>query len=48
MISIRPVSDLRNKKNFTIYYVVIPKGKEKKIMEVRRILHNLQNREKNI
>ena len=35
-------------KNFTIYYVVIPKGKVNKIMEVRRILHNLQNREKNI
>ena len=84
MISIRPVSDLRNKfteiekaildrlpnaesfeayhsikerqykyyriyvKNFTIYYVVITKGKENKIMEERRILHNLQNREKNI
>ena len=35
-------------KNFTIYYVVIPAEKEKKIMEVRRILHNLQDRDKYI
>lgn len=34
--------------NFTIYYVVIPVGKEKKIMEVRRILHNLQERDRYI
>lgn len=32
-------------KNYTIYYVVIPMGHNEKIMEVRRILHNLQNRE---
>ena len=32
-------------KNYTIYYVVIPVGHNEKIMEVRRILHNLQNRE---
>ena len=32
-------------KNYTIYYVVIPAGKGKKIMEVRRILHNLQDRD---
>ena len=32
-------------KNYTIYYVVIPIGQNEKIMEVRRILHNLQNRE---
>ena len=31
-------------KNYTIYYVVIPAG-DKKIMEVRRILHNLQDRD---
>ena len=35
-------------KNYTIYYVVIPDGKGKKIMEVRRILHNLQDRDKYI
>jgi plasmid stabilization system protein ParE len=29
-------------KNYTIYYVVIPNGDNKKIMEVRRMLHNLQ------
>ena len=33
-------------KNYIIYYVVIPNGKGKKIMEVRRILHNLQDRDK--
>ena len=32
-------------KNYTIYYVVIPIGQNEKVMEVRRILHNLQNRE---
>ena len=32
-------------KNYTIYYVVIPAGTNEKIMEVRRILHNLQNRD---
>ena len=31
-------------KNYVIYYVVIPKGKNMKIMEVRRILHGLQDR----
>ena len=30
--------------NYTVYYVVIPDGR-KKIMEVRRFLHNLQNRD---
>lgn len=34
-------------KNYTIYYVVIPKGRQK-TMEVRRILHNLQDRDKYI
>ena len=33
-------------KNYTIYYVVIPSGKDRKIMEVRRILHNLQERDR--
>lgn len=33
-------------KNYTIYYVVIPTGTEKKTMEVRRILHNLQDRDR--
>ena len=32
-------------KDYTIYYVVIPNGRGKKIMEVRRILHNLQDRD---
>ena len=32
-------------KNYTVYYVVIPEGKGKKIMEVRRLLHSRQNRE---
>ncbi len=35
-------------REYTIYYVVIPAGRGKKIMEVRRILHNLQDREKYI
>lgn len=35
-------------KNYTIYYVVIPDEKDKKIMEVRRILHNLQDRDRYI
>ncbi|SKB79656.1 ParE toxin of type II toxin-antitoxin system, parDE [Lachnospiraceae bacterium] len=35
-------------KNYIIYYVVIPEDKDRKIMEVRRILHNLQDREKNL
>lgn len=33
-------------KNYVIYYVVIPNGRNKKIMEVRRILHDLQDRGK--
>ncbi|MBR3346973.1 MAG: type II toxin-antitoxin system RelE/ParE family toxin [Solobacterium sp.] len=32
-------------KNYTIYYVVIPNEDGKKAMEIRRILHNRQNRE---
>ena len=35
-------------KNYTVYYVVIPNGRNKKIMEVRRILHNLQDRDRYI
>jgi len=35
-------------KNYTIYYVVIPKTEDIKIMEVRRILHNLQDRDRHI
>lgn len=35
-------------KEYTIYYVVIPAEDGKKIMEVRRILHNLQNRDRYI
>lgn len=35
-------------KNYTIYYVVLPAGKGKKIMEVRRMLHNLQYRDRYI
>ena len=35
-------------KEYTIYYVVIPAGCERKIMEVRRILHNLQDRDRYI
>ena len=35
-------------KEYTIYYVVIPAGRGKKIMEVRRILHNLQDRDRYI
>ena len=35
-------------KNYTIYYVVIPKTEDTKIMEVRRILHNLQDRDRHI
>ena len=35
-------------KDYTIYYVVIPNVPGKKTMEVRRILHNLQNRNKYI
>ena len=35
-------------KNYVIFYVVIPNGKSKKIMEVRRILHGLQDRDKTI
>ena len=31
-------------KNYVIYYVVIPQEKNKKIMEVRRILHARQDR----
>lgn len=33
-------------KNYVIYYVVIPNGRNKKIMEVRRILHGLLDRDK--
>lgn len=33
-------------KSYVIYYVVIPNGKNNKIMEVRRILHGLQDRDK--
>ena len=35
-------------KNDTIYYVVIPKTEDTKIMEVRRILYNLQDRDRHI
>lgn len=35
-------------KNYTIYYVVIPGEDHGKTMEVRRILHNLQDRDKYI
>ena len=35
-------------KNYVTYYVVVPNGKGKKIMEVRRILHGLQDRDKAI
>jgi hypothetical protein len=35
-------------KEYTVYYVVIPEGRGKKVMEVRRILHNLQDRDKYI
>ena len=35
-------------KNYVIYYVVIPDSKNKKIMEVRRILHGLQDRDRTI
>ncbi len=35
-------------KNYTIYYVVIPDGENKRIMEVRRMLHNLQDRDRYI
>ncbi|MCR5452093.1 MAG: type II toxin-antitoxin system RelE/ParE family toxin [Lachnospiraceae bacterium] len=31
-------------KNYTIYYVVIPDGENKKIMEGRRMLHNHRDR----
>lgn len=35
-------------KEYTIYYVVIPTEPGKKVMEVRRILHNLQYRDRYI
>ena len=35
-------------KEYTIYYVVIPTETGKKVMEVRRILHNLQDRDRYI
>ncbi len=35
-------------KEYMIYYVVIPAEHGKKIMEVRRILHNLQDRDQYI
>ena len=34
--------------NYTIYYVVIPGKAGKKTMEIRRILHNLQDRDRYI
>lgn len=34
--------------NYTVYYVVIPETAKRKVMEVRRILHRLQNRDNNI
>ncbi len=35
-------------KEYTIYYVVIPTEPGKNVMEVRRILHNLQDRDRYI
>ena len=35
-------------KEYTIYYAAIPAEHGKKVMELRRILHNLQNRDKYI
>ena len=35
-------------KNYIIYYVVIPDSPKKKTMEVRRILHNLQDRDRSV
>ena len=35
-------------RNYVIYYVVIPDSKTKKIMEVRRILHGLQDRDNTV
>lgn len=35
-------------KNFIIYYVVIDDEDDDKIMEIRRILYNKQNREKSL
>jgi hypothetical protein len=35
-------------KNYVIYYVVIPIEPGKKIMEIRRILHTLQDRDRYI
>lgn len=35
-------------KEYTIYYVVIPAERGRKTMEVRRILHNLQDRDRYI
>ena len=35
-------------KNYVIYYVIIPVAKNKKIMEVRRILHGRQDRDNKI
>ena len=35
-------------KEYTIYYVFIPTEPGKKVMEVRRILHNLQDRDRYI
>ena len=35
-------------KEYTIYYVVIPTDSGKKVMEIRRILHNLQDRDRYI
>lgn len=34
--------------NYIVYYVVIPEMEDRKVMEVRRILHRLQNRSKYI
>ena len=33
-------------RNYTIYYVVIPQKEDERVMEVRRVLHNLQDRNK--
>lgn len=35
-------------KNYVIYYVIIPTGNNKKIMEVRRILHGRQDRSRKV
>ena len=35
-------------KRYVVYYVVVPNGNGKKVMEVRRKLHGLQNRDKKL